>query len=260
MPIRFSADWRACAEAVKTARERMIFAQEWTINGVRMNGSHSRSMPLLNTRGTVFAGIWTYGGCQDYCRVKLEVDGGIISFPAHFGQGSLVLQVGDALPLNVIAKAAEEMSDIDRDIMITWTWRGDRYCMYYPLAAADLLVVNDVKTKLQEEHMALNIMITVQGVKDFEPVGAGMDDLTAALAFATALATGYKDSGQAVPNWLTDKTRKIKNTIVDRQRDARAADLARLKASYEAKKREAQTLDDLAKQIADLEAQLRPAE
>jgi hypothetical protein len=112
----------------------------------------------------------------------------------------------------------------------------------------------------EEQNMALTITISLQSVRDFDPVAAGLEEVRAALAVAALFREGYKLSEQECPDWLLDKTRKIKRALVDRQRDADAAELARLKARKAEKEREAQTLNDLDAQIAKLDAKLKAAE
>jgi hypothetical protein len=177
-------------------------------------------------------------------------------FAQRTSRGITITQNVDQYSLRALAEAAEAVLRIDPVDVVCWRWRDEYFNLSDGMTAKQLLGIY----AKEEQNMALTITISLQSVRDFDPVAAGLEEVRAALAVAALFREGYKLSEQECPDWLLDKTRKIKRALVDRQRDADAAELARLKARKAEKEREAQTLNDLDAQIAKLDAKLKAAE
>lgn len=107
--------------------------------------------------------------------------------------------------------------------------------------------------------MAVQIKVTISEFQAFEPDAVDLDGAKFALAQMVSLKQGYTGAGLDVPDWLSRKIRLTKRNLADRQRDADAAELARLKAEREKLIRQKDPLADVEARIAALEAKSGPA-
>lgn len=171
--------------------------------------------------------------------------------------GSPVINLGEVgyLPLRVVAEAAERVWRRDADIEIKWTWQGQKFYMVAPCTAAELCRMFNAKqwyTKIQqqeEQSMGALITISIRNIQDFDPLAVDLEAARFALAELFSIKAGYLAAGLDVPDWLAKKIRATKRSLSDRERDANAAEIARL----EAEKRNLMTRED---RLAEVDAKL----
>lgn len=101
--------------------------------------------------------------------------------------------------------------------------------------------------------------VTIQSVRDFNPVISDTEALEFALAGMHSTKLGFEAAKLSTPRWLLNKIKEAERVLAQRQHDEKAAALARLTAQAEALKSREEKLDAVLHEIAQLKAELGEA-
>jgi len=93
-------------------------------------------------------------------------------------------------------------------------------------------------------------------IRAFVPDQADLDDLVLVMAVMQTVADQYSRLAMPVPNWVAEKIDSLKTEIRARHRDFIARRLKEARLKLDRLKTPAEQRADVAKEIADLEAQL----
>lgn len=99
----------------------------------------------------------------------------------------------------------------------------------------------------------------LQLLRSFNPDRADLEDMLALIVFARGLRAAHEEFKVAVPEWLDDKIRALNREIVGKTRDALELRLKEVRQAKTQLMTPSERREALAKEEAELEAQLNPA-
>jgi hypothetical protein len=132
--------------------------------------------------------------------------------------------------------------------------------MIYSDPDADCLRLEYLDTQQGREQMAtLMTTVTIQSVRDFNPVLSDTEALEFALAGMYTTKLGFEAAKLATPRWLLSKLKEAEKVLAQRKSDERAAQIARLQAQAESLRSREEKLDTVLAEIAKLQAEIGDA-
>lgn len=97
-------------------------------------------------------------------------------------------------------------------------------------------------------------MYEIENIRNFSVDGMALEDLVALSASARVIQEEFTTLKVETPEWLSEKAKEIRREVFVRQADRRAKTLRELKARYETLKPAELKRQEIAEQIAALEA------
>jgi hypothetical protein len=122
---------------------------------------------------------------------------------------------------------------------------------------ADCMRLEYPDTQKGREQMAtLMTTVTIQSVRDFNPVISDTEALEFAVAGMYTTKLGFEAAKLSTPRWLLSKLKEAEKVLAQRKNDERAAQLARLQAQAESLRSREEKLDTVLAEIAKLQTEI----
>lgn len=97
----------------------------------------------------------------------------------------------------------------------------------------------------------------IDKLKTFTAERLALEELIELDAYAAMLVSGFERNSLGVPEWLAEKSKQLHATIVSKQRDAWAKELAEKRRELESLKSVEDKRKERTERIAELEAKLK---